>query len=129
MPACPTCGQSYKDAGTGGCPSCRIDSAIVAWLAPGSDGDGGGPRGEESVCLTCGYAGEMDCEGGLPTCPACRAVLPSVRVSRIIRCEGCGQAIGISEEDRGRTIICPHCQYFLGCVLRAEGPRGQRKGP
>jgi hypothetical protein len=37
-----------------------------------------------------------------------------------VDCPGCGKAVEYSDKDRGKTILCPGCNYFLGCLIPAE---------
>jgi len=45
------------------------------------------------------------------------------RGQHAVDCPNCRQPIEVHEKDRGKTIVCPQCNYFLGCVLRSEKRR------
>ena len=38
-------------------------------------------------------------------------------------CPNCQHPIELHESDRCKTVVCPECNYFLGCVLRPEKRR------
>jgi hypothetical protein len=100
------------------------DDLIVSWLAPAAVPVERSEATAARGCPGCGYAGELDQVGGCLVCPACAAEIPTAPGGRIVHCPECAWAIGVSPEDRGKTIICPRCQYFLGDVSR--GGQGAR---
>jgi hypothetical protein len=71
-----------------------------------------------------------DPEQRITICPACWAVKRDVpeESPHVIDCPQCLQPINVFERDRGKTTVCPHCKYFLGCVLRSDkGYYGDRR--
>src|SRR4051812_44230080 len=101
-------------------PSCgQGDDEVLAWVSgPARPA----PAGQDGGCPTCGFAGELIAGPNAVTCPACQAEYPKLvpgqgPVLLMARCGGCGLAIGITDHDRDRTLVCPRCKYFLGCVL------------
>ena len=122
MPTCPSCGSTCLGEGDAVCLVCgtRVDSEaqIASWLDAPDTTPGRQPDGPESVCTACGYAGDMIVGPGT-TCPACLVVIPprrteSTRVVRVVECPECGQGIGLTREDAGKTVVCPGCSCFLG---------------
>ena len=69
---------------------------------------------------------QYDSERGDTICPACLAIYrtrpESVR-RRLMDCPNCQKPIELHESDRGKTIVCSECNYFLGCVLLPEKRR------
>jgi hypothetical protein len=103
-----------------------IDDTVVSWLSqpplvplPRIDA--------VASCVSCGFEGVMqyDSRGGDPMCPACLAIYRPRPLSfqQFINCPNCQQPIEVLECDRGRTVVCPECNYFLGCVLLPEKRR------
>ena len=103
-----------------------IEDAIAAWLsqpvipaAPENDA--------VASCVSCGFEGLMPCDSprGDTICPACLAVFRTKPepVQQLIDCPNCQGPIEVHESDRGKTIVCPACNYFLGCVLRPKKRR------
>jgi uncharacterized paraquat-inducible protein A len=122
---CPRCGTNIETSPP--LPGPADEGLIVDWLSSAASQDGPEPIRGELACPTCGYEGPMDRDGERPVCPACRSELPILAGRRIVRCPGCGQAFGLSEEDRDRTILCPRCKRFLGCLVTGDrGRRGRR---
>ncbi len=129
MSICPSCGSAFIAEGDV-CPACgaRTDpeARIASWLRTPCGTGRPEPVAVDPVCTACGYAGEMivDADRGVVTCPACLVAIPprrdagSPKVIDVVQCPGCGQGIGLSEADSGKTIICPSCSYFLGAVPR-----------
>jgi hypothetical protein len=71
-----------------------------------------------------------DPERGVTICPSCWAVKRDVHEesAHVVDCPQCLQSINVFERDRGKTTVCPHCKYFLGCVLQADKRRfGERR--
>jgi hypothetical protein len=103
-----------------------IDEQVLSWLSQPS---GSAPlsAGGDLTCRSCGYEGLMqyDSVQGDTMCPACMAVYTTRPTGdrRVIDCPGCGQAVPYGERDRGKTILCPACKYFLGCLIPAEKHR------
>lgn len=139
---CPGCGrvgdvESTADA-PGRCPACGgelgMDDRIAAWLAPeGGRAERRAPA--DRACLACGFEGPVprDPARAVLVCPACgltRAEAPRAILAigfHDVRCPDCGHDFAISEDDRGRTTICPACRRFLGCLLPVERPRRWRR--
>jgi ssDNA-binding Zn-finger/Zn-ribbon topoisomerase 1 len=44
-------------------------------------------------------------------------------VEQLLDCPNCTGTIKLYESDRGKTIVCSDCHYFLGCVLLPEKRR------
>jgi hypothetical protein len=116
----PSCGTSRSATG-GKSPDCAptADDEILDWISGPVRPK---PLAEDVVCPTCGFAGEMIAGRNEVTCPACLALYPKFAGGRglvlmRVRCQGCDLAIGVTDGDRDRTLICPRCKYFVGCVL------------
>src|SRR4051794_9013533 len=119
---CPSCGGAW-DAASGCCSGCGLaaDDLVASWVS-----GRGEPVtvGEDRSCPGCGYAGEPGTQGDLTICPACLLALPGAGdpttrpLRRVVHCPGCDLAIGITDADRDRTVVCARCRYFLGCVLK-----------
>jgi ribosomal protein S27E len=107
-----------------------IDDLIVAWLSrspaaplPESEAD--------ARCPSCGLRGlvPFNSPRGDVVCPTCltivrRATAPIQQpVQQIVECPNCTRPIEVYESDRGKTIVCSECNYFLGCVLLQERRR------
>lgn len=135
--SCPRCGESSRDpaeveSGSVRCPGCgswfslslgRIevvsdDDDITTWLR--SAPPAGGAAEAVETCGSCGYEGPMlkDEVMAYPCCPACNAdQRPGNEVRhRAHRCPECRSPV---EALPGRTVICPGCGCFLGCLVRA----------
>lgn len=117
---CPSCGRPLSAPG-GKCPKCgpAVDDEVLGWISGPARST---PASEDVTCPTCGFAGEMISGMNDVICPACFAEYPKFvggtgLVLKQVRCQGCDLAIGVSDRDRDRTLICPRCKYFLGCVL------------
>jgi hypothetical protein len=67
----------------------------------------------------------IDPERAVAAANACFAVSWTGRrpVQQFVNCPNCERKIEVYESDRGKTIICSDCQYFLGCVLLPEKRR------
>jgi DNA-directed RNA polymerase subunit RPC12/RpoP len=106
--------------------SVTVDDTVVSWLSQPSLVPS--PRSDAvASCVSCGFEGLMqyDSQRGDTICPACLAVYRSrpERGRQLLDCPNCQRPIEIHESDRGKTIVCPECNYFLGCVLRQEKRR------
>jgi hypothetical protein len=129
---CPSCGGDWAEAEVR-CPSCGFEAAaedvVASWLAaePGESVRG---SGEEAICLACGYEGPLveGLDEGRVLCPACGTPWQKPGVVREAACPDCGKVILLTEEDRGRTIVCPGCHAFLGCLLEPDR-RGRGRRP
>lgn len=121
---CPTCGRPF-DPMLGTCLECGLTSeeSVLAWVA-GTDEPG--KVSEDRTCPSCGYEGEFTVGSDASLCPACLAEYPRFlaepmsTMERIVHCPNCHLAIGISAEDRDKTIVCVRCKYFLGCVFKSD---------
>jgi hypothetical protein len=129
-PRCLRCGHrvEFKPAAfeAAARESSTFDDAVVSWL---SDAPLAPLPASAAVasCRSCGFEGLMqyDSAKGDTICPACLAVYwrrPNRR-HPVIDCPNCRRPIEVHESDRGKTIVCAGCNYFLGCVLRAEKRR------
>jgi phage FluMu protein Com len=61
-------------------------------------------------------------------CPACSN--PWQDRGGIIRkalCSECGQVLLLTEQHRGKTILCPRCHSLLGCLVSDEATRSGRR--
>lgn len=123
---CPSCDrmQSAPEAVD---PACRpaVDDEVLAWISGPAEAR---TASDETSCPTCGFAGEMVTGPNDLTCPACLASYPRFvggrsLVLKHVRCTECSLVIGVTDDDWDRTIICPRCKYFLGCVLRRSRRR------
>jgi hypothetical protein len=131
---CPTCGEEGRDA-AGKCPGCgsplvespppagqsASDDLILSWLALEPCPASPGPVVEDASCPSCGYAGAMIIDEGHSLRPACLGRLPDPLdegVRGTIDCPGCDSEIKLRDGDRNKTIVCPRCKFFLGCVYR-----------
>jgi hypothetical protein len=107
-----------------------IDDMVVSWLSrspaasqPESDAD--------APCRSCGLRGlvPFNSPRGDMVCPTCltidrRATAPIQQlVQQLVECPNCTCPIKVYESDRGKTIVCSECNYFLGCVLLPERRR------
>jgi ssDNA-binding Zn-finger/Zn-ribbon topoisomerase 1 len=119
IPRCPCCGRRFaviaSSDGEPAIESPRIDDNIVSWLSETPASSERNSAGD-ATCQSCGYAGMI---GGDSVCPVCLEVNPTRLPARppTVDCPNCGQAIALSDADRGKTTICPGCKYFLGCVV------------
>jgi hypothetical protein len=116
---CPSCGED-RGVSTGPCPGCGADDddLVLGWV---SSGDDRGTVADEAGCPTCGFAGDLIDGPEASACPACLAEYPKAPAWRqIIRCPNCNLAIGISDENYGKTIVCSRCKCFVGSVLRDD---------
>ncbi len=103
-----------------------IEEAIVSWVSQPPHAPMARTVAVAS-CVYCGFEGLMpyDSPRGDTICPACLAVyrMKPEPAQQIIDCPNCHTAIEVYEADRGKTIVCPACNYFLGCTLRPEKRR------
>jgi predicted amidophosphoribosyltransferase len=127
IPPCPICGQPFEAQPSGFEESTGLEPSIeeiVSWVSQA------GSLAELATlraCVSCGSERLMlyQSERGDLICAACLAVCWSQPhpVHEIALCPNCGQSIDLYESDRGKTIVCPDCNYFLGCMLRPEKRR------
>jgi hypothetical protein len=132
VPRCLQCGQPFHVGSRAkrhsGVRSRPTDDLIATWL---SEGPVGPPpvKSYEFACRFCGYLGPTPHKDrlGMISCPACGEVARSRRKygrSRTV-CPDCCLVFELSAHDRGRTVLCPGCNYFLGCLLPLERPRNR----
>jgi len=127
---CPGCGAVWDDADVS-CPACGFvnpplasaEELVASWVvtpaAPESPS-----QARDTVCVACGYEGPMvpALDGDRGLCPACGD--PWQDRGGIVRktaCPDCGQPILLTDQHRGKTIICPKCRSLLGCLLDRRG--------
>jgi DNA-directed RNA polymerase subunit RPC12/RpoP len=110
------------------CPrdSSAIEDAVVSWLSqPPNQSER--KIDDVSRCASCGFEGLMQCFSprGDTFCPTCMAIYRArpEPVKQLIDCPNCSRPIEVHERERGKTIVCPDCNYFLGCVLPPEKRR------
>lgn len=126
---CPTCGERLDGSGRP-CPSCGSAAGeewAAAWVSEPAAAAGGTAEAER-LCPGCGYLGPLIVGEDEAVCPACYVVLPKTSAVlerepalwQITRCPGCQLALAVTEADRDRTIVCPRCKYFLGCLLKGQ---------
>jgi hypothetical protein len=103
-----------------------IEEAVASWVSQPPHAPAAQPVAVES-CVYCGFEGLMDYDSrrGDTICPACLAVYRTKAESprQLIDCPNCQAPIEVHDSDRGKTIVCPGCNYFLGCVLLPEKRR------
>ena len=134
MVACPRCGARFV------LEPVIIDETVTSWIGmgpvPTSAGPSRLPLGTAGHCAVCGYSGPMlaDETMAYPDCPACGASQRDRAIGRWLRVE-CPECEKPIEAERGKSVVCPHCKRFLGC-LNPEEPKprwwrglGRGKGP
>jgi hypothetical protein len=119
LPRCLECGgqllfDSSKDCDSSGTTT-ALDEAILSWIDETTI-DSEKPSEGDGTCQHCGYAGMIR---GDNVCPVCREVNPlqTPPGPPTVDCPNCGEAIVLLHYERGKTIVCPGCKYFLGCVI------------
>jgi len=91
---------------------------VAGWVSEGDKPESGNG---EAGCPTCGFAGELVDGPDASACPACGAEYPNgAGWTQMVRCPNCNLAIGVTEEDRDRTLVCARCKCFLGRVLARD---------
>ena len=130
VPFCLNCGHRVEiqplEAESSPREDLAIDEAVVSWLA---DAAPACPPKTDTIasCVSCGWHALMpyDSSRGDAICPACLAVYRTkpVPVQQLIDCPNCTRSIEVYESDRGKTIVCSGCNYFVGCVLLPERRR------
>ena len=132
---CPACGAGWDGADVT-CPACGFanpaspasEELIASWMvaSPSSESP---TTARDTVCVACGYEGPMvpapDRDRGL--CPACGDPWQDRSgVIRRVACPDCGRRLLLlTEQHRGKTIICPGCRSLLGCPLDRRGGGGE----
>lgn len=130
--SCPCCGDDGEGAVTAegnelACPRCGArlvlspvdpEQAALSWVGSTGEADGPTPEGPVDACVSCSYEGTMldDESLGYPICPECGASQRDRKIGkqRRVPCPECGRPI---EAERGKSVVCPHCQTFLGCLI------------
>ena len=127
---CPACGGDWADSDVR-CPACGFEDAaedvVASWVSDPVV-ETAGPTGDEAVCLACGYEGPLiqAPSGDRALCPACGTPWQDAGgILRKVTCPDCGQVILLTEQHRGKTVICPGCHSLMGCLV---GPDRQRAG-
>ncbi len=127
IPGCPRCGKPLAfDAGRvyeRAMPSRKIDDDVVSWVSrPFEPADA--KKGVDAICSVCGDGVLMPLVSDLADaiCLSCLASIETkpVLTYREVDCPGCGEVVRYSDLDRGKTIICRACNYFLGCLVPPE---------
>jgi hypothetical protein len=127
---CPACGAGW-DAADLSCPACgffssaapRAEDLIASWVATSAPAESPSTD-RDTVCVACGYEGPMVAspDGHPGPCPACGDPWPDrADIIRKVTCPDCGEPLPLTEGDRGKTIICPGCRSFLGCLMDRQG--------
>jgi hypothetical protein len=133
-PQCLKCGHrvEFEPLANSGSPhtGSAVDDIVVSWLSqPQSQpSPARSPESDATArCASCGWDGLMPFESprGDTICPSCLAVYRTkpVPVHQLVECPNCTRPIEVYESDRGKTIVCSECNYFLGCVLLPERRR------
>jgi hypothetical protein len=133
--SCPACGGDRADSDVR-CPACGFEvpaeDVVASWVA-GATAETQPPSGQEAVCLSCGYEGSLILapDGDRALCPACGTPWQDRGgILRKVGCPDCRQVILLTEEHRGKTIICPGCHSLMGCLVgRDRHGVGRRMGP
>ena len=102
------------------------EDLIASWLTRSPACAESSSDDREVVCISCGYAGPMEDQA----CPVCHCRWQD-REGMIRRalCPECGQAIALTDQDRGKTTLCPRCRSLLGILInRDEGTRRRISG-
>ena len=121
---CASCGQPI-DPAIGSCLNCGLASeeSVLSWV---SGTDEPGKVSTDRTCPLCGYEGDFTIGPDATFCPACLAEYPKFltesasSTKQVVHCPSCNLAIGISDQDRDKTIVCVRCKYFLGCVFKSD---------
>jgi hypothetical protein len=130
IPRCPRCRtrlllEPLREFGTT-VVNRTIDDDVVLWVSQPTSGTIPKTDGL-ATCAACGFEGLMqyDSDRGDTICPACLTVTCArpERAKQVVNCPNCCEPIALHERDRGKTIVCKACNYFLGCVLRSEPRR------
>jgi DNA-directed RNA polymerase subunit M/transcription elongation factor TFIIS len=105
-----------------------IDDDVVSWMSQLDAAKATAPSSQPvAKCSECGFEGltPFDSPKGDTICLACFAVswTGPRPVCQLVDCPNCQVTIEVYESDRGKTIVCSDCHYFLGCVLLPEKRR------
>jgi hypothetical protein len=134
---CPSCGTEWADADVS-CAACGFQHApltaaedlIASWVVESPIPLEMPSAAQDAVCLACGYEGPMipSPERDRALCPACSN--PWQDRGGIIRkavCSDCGQVLLLTEQHRGKTILCPRCHSLLGCLVNNKVTRSGKR--
>jgi hypothetical protein len=130
VPRCLQCGRPFRVSSVEEARP-RVErrpteELIATWLGPGP-GLPDSAKFFEFACRFCGYLGPTPPKDrmGVVACPACRQFERPPRRNGRSRtvCVNCELVFELSAHDRGRTVLCPGCNYFLGCLLPIERQR------
>jgi hypothetical protein len=84
---------------------------------------------DDFICRVCGYRGPAEKKDGwrYRSCPACGEFdrPPTKYPKPKALCPECELLFEISAHDRGKTVICPGCHCFLGCLMPVEHRRNR----
>ena len=128
---CPACGGDWAESDVR-CPACGFEDAaedvVASWVSDAVV-ETAGPTGDEAVCLACGYEGPLiqAPSGDRALCPACGTPWQDAGgILRKVTCPDCGQVILLTEQHRGKTVICPGCHSLMGCLVGHDRRRAGR---
>ncbi len=103
-----------------------IDDDVVFWISQRGEAKAPSPK-PAAKCSSCGLEGLTPCDSpkGDTICLSCFAVswAGPRPIHHSVDCPNCERTIEVYESDRGKTIVCGDCHYFLGCVLLPEKRR------
>ena len=131
---CPACGAGWADTDVS-CRACGFDNPplpeaeelIASWVViTAQEPPSTAP---DTVCVACGYEGPMvpSPDGDRGLCPACgNPWQDRGGIFRRLPCPDCGRILLLTEQHRGKTVICPGCRTFLGGLIDRGGR--QRRG-
>ena len=128
FPNCPLCGQALEAEpvyiATPACEEPTV-SDIVAWL---SEQDPAGGHGVGiTTCSSCRIEqmALYESDRGELVCMVCLTLERGRHKASctLVDCPDCREPLELYEVDRGKTVVCPHCHHFLGCLLHPEKRR------
>jgi hypothetical protein len=133
IPRCLRCGRPFQVAEIRASRSRNegrpTDDLIATWLSEGPVRPARAQACDFS-CRYCGYAGPTPHKNGFGViaCPVCGEWdRPRRKLGRSRTvCPDCGLIFELSAHDQGKTVICPGCNYFLGCLIPVEKARIRR---
>lgn len=134
---CRTCGAEWSDSDVS-CPACgfqnppltEAEDLIASWVIDSPIPLESQSAAQDAVCISCGYEGPMipSPGGDRVLCPACSNPWQDQGgIRRKALCPDCGQVLLLTEQHRGKTIICPRCHSLLGCLINRESRRTGRR--
>ncbi len=124
---CPRCASVISIEPTGDASRDALDrpveEMIASWVSESGESREAQPD-VRTLCPSCGLDGVMSCDSarGDTICPSCMTVYwrEKPRGYGTVACPGCARTVEFSDLDRGTTIICAACKYFLGCLVPPE---------